>query len=232
MKRDLTPADLQAYASKGKTMLKILAAVILATVGLAIAAPANAAVTFTASVTNANGALNTTLTWSSPGSTGCVASGHTSWTGAKPASGTLALPAITLSGTYTLTLACTKAGDTTATITWVAPLTNTDGGAIAKCASQTSTGPCLESFAIYRGTSATSLTEMRPVDDRNAVSHAWTGLSAGTHYFGVTARNGDGVESALSNIASKAITATVVENGSVTLTVNPIPRPPTSLSVE
>lgn len=190
-------------------------------------------VTFGASVTSAAGSLTTQLTWSTtPAATSCTAAGHPSWTGTKAASGTQAMPAITLSGTYTLTLNCTWPGDTQARLTWTAPTTNTDGSALAKCASQTATGPCLRSFVIQRGTSATTLSDARAVDDRNAVAYTWTGLAAGTHYFAVEAVNGDGVRSNPSAVVSKAITATQTQSGTVTLTVNPKPGTVTGVEVE
>lgn len=186
-------------------------------------------VTLTPSVTSGNGSLTTTLTWSTtPAAQSCTASGHASWTGTKAASGTQALPPITLSGTYNLTLACTWPGVSTATVSWTAPTTNTDGTALAKCASATSTGPCLASFQVYRRVGNADLStgaEVTPVNDPNATSRAYTGLGAGTHYFGVEAVNGNGIPSAMSNVASKVITASVSRTESVTVTVNPKPSP-------
>lgn len=234
----LSVSQLNHYARDIGTGLRIFAAVIAMLILLVFFSPlANAqtepSVTFGASVTNANGSLATRLTWStSPAATGCTAAGHSSWTGAKAASGQQDLPAITLSGTYTLTLTCTWPGDTQARLTWTAPTQNTDGSALAKCASQTATGPCLRSFTIHRGASATTLSDSRAVDDRNATSYTWTGLAAGTHFFAVRALNGDGVQSDLSNAISKAITATQTRNSAVTLTVNPLPNAPTGLTVE
>jgi hypothetical protein len=183
-------------------------------------------VTLTPSVTSGNGSLTTSLTWSTtPAAASCNASGHSSWTGAKAASGTQELPAITLSGTYNLTLACTWPGDSGATVTWVAPTTNTDGTALAKCASGDSTGPCLAGFRVYRrvGSSDMSSAEMTLVTNPNATSHVFTGLGVGVQNFGVEAINGNGVPSAMSNIASKTITASTTRTESVTVTVNPKP---------
>jgi hypothetical protein len=196
-------------------------------------AQAQPAVTFGASVTSAAGELTTRLTWSTtPTAASCTAAGHPSWTGSKAASGALDLPAITLSGTYSLTLSCTWPGDSQARLTWTAPTTNTDGGALAKCASQTATGPCLRSFIVHRGLSAGTLSDARAVDDRNAVAYTWTGLAAGTHFFAVEAVNGDGVRSEPSTVVSKVISATQTRNESVTLTVNPKPNTVSGLEVE
>lgn len=85
-----------------------------------VAGHAFAATTFTPSVTAANGELTTTLTWQSTQAQ-CVASGSPNWTGTKPTTGTLALPKITLSGTYTLTLACSTPASLTASLSWVNP---------------------------------------------------------------------------------------------------------------
>lgn len=193
-------------------------------------------ITFGASVTNANGSLSTTLNWSAPGASGCTASGHASWTGAKAASGSQTLPTITLSGSYTLTLACSFPGITAATVSWTAPTTNTDGTPLAKCPDQNPGQPCLLQFKVYRTTGAainTATDEFKLVDDRTATQYVWTGLSpAGVHTFGVTAVNGLFAESTLSNTAVKTITATSSQSSSVTLTVNPLPGAPTGVTVK
>lgn len=189
------------------------------------------ALTFTAQTTTGAGSVVPVLTWSTtPAAQSCTASGDAAWIGAKAAAGTQTLAAITSSKTYQMT--CVWPGDTTATLTWVAPTQNTDGTALAKCASQTVTGPCLRSFTVHRGASATALSDARNVDDRNATTYAWTGLTAGTHFFAVKAVNGDGVSSDISNVASKAITTTQNVNRSVAITVNPQPNAPTGLTVE
>jgi hypothetical protein len=185
-------------------------------------------VTLTPSVTSGNGSLSTSLTWSTtPAAQSCTASGHASWTGTKAASGSQDLPAITLSGSYQLTLSCVWPGDNTATVRWTAPTTNTDGTPLAKCASGDSTGPCLAGFRVYRrvGSSDMSSAEMTLVTNPNATSHVFTGLGVGVQNFGVEAINGNGVPSAMSNIASKTITASTTRTESVTVTVNPKPSP-------
>jgi hypothetical protein len=193
-------------------------------------------VTFGASVTNANGSLTTTLTWSTtPAANSCTASGHSSWTGQKAASGSLALPAITLSGSYSLTLNCTWPGDSTATVRWTPPTQNTDGSALAKCASQAVTsGPCLLRYRVLRSDSqAGANEESRVVDDRNAVQYAWTGLPIGTHWFTVAVSNANNVESDLAMPrVSKVITGSITRNAGVTLTVNPKPSAAGNVTVE
>lgn len=209
----------------------VLAAVALATFAPIAAGQTAPTLTFTAQTVTGAGSVEPQLTWSTtPAATSCTASGATDWTGTKPASGTATLAPITASRTYTMT--CSWPGSTTATLTWVAPTQNTDGTAIAKCAAQTDTGPCLREFSVHRGASATALSDSRMVNDRNATTYAWTGLTAGTHFFAVRARTGQGVESALSNVVSKVISGTTSVNRTVGITVNPQPNPPTGLTVE
>jgi hypothetical protein len=212
----------------------LLVCAFLAMSPLAIAqAPGD--ITFGATVTNANGSLSTTVNWSTaPVATSCTASGHASWTGTKAASGSLALPVITLSGTYPLTLTCTWPGDTTATLSWTRPTTNTDGSALAVCAAGVTSGPCLSGYRVYRRVGSTDMSgaEMTPVAGGATATRAFPGLGAGVHNFGVEAVNADGVPSVMSNIASKTIVASASRSASVTLTVNPKPAAPTSLTVE
>jgi hypothetical protein len=211
---------------------------LLLACALLLAGPAFAqnTVTLTPSVTSGNGSISTTLTWSTaPAANSCTASGHASWTGEKGPSGTLALPVISTSGSYTLTLNCTWPGDTTATIHWTPPTTNTDGSALAKCASQTVTsGPCLLTYKVFRSNSSAGAgEESRVVNDRNAIDYAWTGLAVGTHWFSVSVSNANGVESDLAlPRVSKTITGSVAKTASATVTVNPKPSSAGGLSVE
>lgn len=182
----------------------------------ALAPAAEPSVTFGASVTNANGSLTTRLTWATtPAATSCTASGSPSWTGTKAASGALDLPAINLSGTYTLTLACTWPADTTARLSWSAPTQYTDGTALPAGA----LGP----YRVYQGTTAANLAQVAQVA---GLSTERTGLAAGTHYFAVSAVTTTGVESELSAVGSKVVGTTITRDASVTLTVNPVPRAP------
>lgn len=210
----------------------IIALGFVAALGASIArAQTTPTLTFTAQTTTGAGSVVPVLTWSTtPAATSCTASGDAAWTGTKAASGTQTLAAINTSKTYTMV--CTWPGDTIARLSWTAPTQRTDGTAMAKCASQTATGPCLRSFTIHHGLAADTLSDARAVDDRNATTYNWTGLPAGTHYFGVRAVDGDGATSALSNVASKVISATQTVNRQVAITVNPTPNPPTGLAVE
>lgn len=192
---------------KGAGLALILAAVSLS---LFLGARADAQTPGTGSLTIATapgttaGQVITTLTWTTtPAGAACTASGD--WTGTKAASGTETLPAATPPKAYSLR--CTWPGDTTATLSWTPPTTNTDGSPLAKCAAATDTGPCLAKYRICRGASATTTTDCRDTNIPAATGSTWTGLAAGTHWFGVKAVTGQGVESALSNTASKSTSA-------------------------
>lgn len=239
--KTMTDARTRHYGAKLSAFLRVSLVALGALALLAIVAPANAqtepSVTFGASVTSGAGSLSPKLTWSSaPAGATCAASGHPSWTGTKASSGTLDLPPITLSGTYTLSLSCTWPGDTSALLKWIAPTTNSDGTPLAKCASGTSTGPCLAGFNVYRRMGSADMNggEMTPLRDPNQTSYTRTGLGAGVHYFALEAVNGDGVPSPMmSNVASKTISGSgVTKSAPVTLTVNPQPGNVSGLTVQ
>jgi len=140
------------------------------------------------------------------------------------------LPPITATRSYALT--CTWPGDTTATIRWTAPTTNTDGSALAKCASQTEVGSCLRSFIVLRGSSSTNVgSDGRAVNDRNATSYAWTGLTPGTHWFSVVAVNGNDLQSDQATPRSKVITAASTQTRTHEIAVR-FPSAATNLAVE
>ena len=179
-----------------------------------------ATTTFTAEVTSANGSLSPKLTWTSNLST-CDASGHPSWTGSKPASGTATLPAITMSGTYTLKLTCTGAADSSATVTWTLPTQNTDGSALTN----------LASTKVYYGTETGTLTTSRTVAAPGTTT-AFTGLAPGTWRFQASAVNASGVESARSAVVQKVIGTAPQDAETVTLIVNPIPMAPPGVTVQ
>jgi hypothetical protein len=96
----------------------------------------------------------------------------------------------------------------TATLTWIAPTTYSDGTPIPSTVTLT--------YNIYQGTSATTLVQVATgvTALTNAIS---TGLTDGqTYYFAVTAV-ANGLEGAKSNVGSKTFPA--VAPGTVTLTV-------------
>lgn len=187
----------------------------------ALANQAYAETTFNASVTNADGQLLTTLMWSSD-RRDCVASGHESWSGEKPSTGSETLPAITLSGTYTLTLTCSSPPDSTATLTWMPPTKNTDGSPLTD----------LASYKVYWGTAPGTYQNSAQVNNPGLSSYVVEQLTPGAWHFVVTAINSRNVESAFSNPAMKTIASLPPEEESVTLTVNPVPEAPSDLAVQ
>lgn len=180
-------------------------------------------VTFAISATSQGpGKAVPTLTWSSttPAPTSCAASGDAAWTGAKAASGVLALPAVTSNKNYVM--ACTFAADTQAIVSWSPPTTNTDGSPLTD----------LASYNVYWNSGDPSLVtapsgKVRSVAPAITPTTTVINLAAGNWYFAVTAINSMGVESAISNIATKAIgapsvvtkNAALVFPGTVVITV-------------
>jgi hypothetical protein len=82
-----------------------------------------------------------------------------------------------------------------ATLSWTAPTTNTNGSPLTD----------LSGYTVYYGTSASSLTQTVQLTDPTDVSYTIQNLAAGTWYFGVTALASDGTQSSMSNVASKTI---------------------------
>jgi hypothetical protein len=174
-------------------------------------------VTLRANATSATGSMAPVLTWStSPTATSCSASGG--WSGTKAASGSQTLATITASTNYTLT--CTWSSGS-ARVRWTVPTTNTDGSALRN----------LAAFRVYYGTSTSSLTQVREINDISSSVATISPLGAGTWYFKVRAVNANQVESTDSNLASKVITS-ASSAGSVAITINgtptPTPPPPTT----
>lgn len=188
---------------------------------LAVVQTAKAETTFGASATTANGELTTTLTWESTLSS-CVGSGHPAWDGPKTSSGTQDLPAITMSGTYSLTLTCSSPDDRSAKLTWENPTENTDGTPYTNPAGT----------KIFYGRADGELSNTISVMDPAATTYTIEDLAPGEWLFAVRAVNTYGVESALSNVASKTMREGSIESESVSLTVNPVPAASVLTSVE
>lgn len=177
-------------------------------------------VTFTISAASQGpGIAAPTLTWSStPVPASCAASGD--WTGVRTASGTLVLPAVTSNKNYVL--ACTFTADTQAVVSWDAPILNTDGTALTD----------LAGFKVYWNSGDPSMVtapsgKVRAITAANVLTTTITGLTPGNWYFAVTALKASGVESGISNVATKAIgtnavvtkSAAIVFPGTVVVTV-------------
>jgi hypothetical protein len=83
----------------------------------------------------------------------------------------------------------------TATLSWTAPTTNTDGSALTD----------LAGYHIYYGTSPSTMTTVIDVANPGTMSYTISSLSSATWYFAVNAYTTSGLESTLSNTASKSI---------------------------
>lgn len=186
-------------------------ALLLGLVGFASQAPAQT-LDFTLSASSSDGkTVIPKLTWATtPAATSCTASGDAAWTGTKAASGTTTLAGVTVSKTYVLV--CSWPGVTKATLTWTPPTTNTDGTPY--------TDP--NGFRIQWGNTGPAEAQLdQTTYIPQSAGNSWTSpnLAAGTWYFGVKAVNALGLESALSNVASKVLTAGTNQSRSLALGV-------------
>jgi len=82
-----------------------------------------------------------------------------------------------------------------ATLSWMAPTTNTDGTALTD----------LAGYRIYYGMSPSDLSESIAITTTGIQTYVVEGLGPGTWYFAVVAVTTDGAESALSTVVSKLI---------------------------
>lgn len=83
-----------------------------------------------------------------------------------------------------------------ATLTWSAPSTRTDGTSLSMSE--------IDGYRIYMGESESDLTPVMDINDNTLTVYTFTNLSAGTYYFSVTAYDMDGIESGFSNIISRS----------------------------
>jgi hypothetical protein len=103
-------------------------------------------------------------------------------------------------GTATTALAAfavtvTQTANGSATLSWTAPTQNTDGTALTN----------LTGYRIYYGTNSSSLTQSVTISTVGTTTYMIGSLGSGTWYFAIRAYNATGVESDLSNLASKTI---------------------------
>jgi hypothetical protein len=84
-------------------------------------------------------------------------------------------------------------GGGSATLTWDAPTTNTNGSPLSD----------LAGYYVYVGSSPDTLTQLTTLADAQAITYVIDGLASGTWYFAVQAYDSSGNRSALSNIESK-----------------------------
>ena len=82
-----------------------------------------------------------------------------------------------------------------ATLTWTPPTTNTDGSPLTN----------LAGYRVRWGPAPGNYTNTVTLNNPGLASYVVTNLVPGTHYFVVTAVNSSGVESRLSNVASKTM---------------------------
>ena len=97
--------------------------------------------------------------------------------------------------TSTTTTTTTGSGTGAATLSWTAPTQNTDGTALTD----------LAGYKVYWGTSSGNYSSSVTLNNPGLTSYVVDTLSSGTYYFSVSALNSSGVESVLSNEASKTI---------------------------
>lgn len=185
---------------------------------LLLAAPAfSQTLTFTVESTSSGGtAVIPRLTWTtSPAGATCTASNG--WTGTKAAAGTELLAAINATKSYTLT--CAWPGIQTAVVTWTAPTLNTDGSALTN----------LQGYRVQWGQSAADLSQSKYTEN---LLTSWTSptLAAGTWFFAVRAYNSLGLESDISNVASKVMTASSSQTRTLEVAIK-FPNPPTGVTV-
>lgn len=173
-------------------------------------------ITFTAETTTGVESVTPVLTWDTqPLADNCDASGD--WSGPRGGAGTETLDPIFTGATYNLTCVWT---DDQVTLTWITPTENTDDTPLTDLAGysfyygQDQGGPYPQGIDLPNPT-ATSLV-IRP-------------LTPGMWYFVGTSLNSRDVESVFSNETSKLIGEDVAQ-ASVGITVNPRPRPMSSLS--
>ena len=82
-----------------------------------------------------------------------------------------------------------------ATLNWTPPTQNTDGSPLTN----------LSGYIVFYGTNASSMSQQFSITDPTSSTTVVPGLSAGTWYFAVRAVTSSGVDSGMSNTASKTI---------------------------
>ncbi len=92
-------------------------------------------------------------------------------------------------------IAVTEEADGAASLSWTPPTRNTNGSALTN----------LAGYRVYYGASASALTRTVQITNPSVSSYVISNLTPATWYFAVRAYNGAGVESTLSNTASKVV---------------------------
>ena len=96
---------------------------------------------------------------------------------------------------FTITVAAAAPTQGSATLSWTAPVQNTDGSSITN----------LSGYVISYGNSPSGMSQTVTVSDPSATSYTIQSLVAGTWYFAVSAVEASGTASALSSVVSKTI---------------------------
>lgn len=196
-------------------------------IGLALlACPAAFAQTMTFTVetsTSGGSAVVPRLTWTStPAGAVCSASAvpvAADWAGTKPAAGTVLLAAINATRSYTLV--CNWPSNLTATVTWTAPTLNTDNSPLTN----------LAGYRIVYGRTSIALDTVASVNSPTVLTWTSPTLAAGTWFFAVKALNTTGIESDVSNVASKTLVAGASQTRTLEVAVK-FPNPPSNVQVE
>ena len=94
---------------------------------------------------------------------------------------------------FSITIVATATGS--ALLTWNPPTQNTDGTSLSN----------LAGYRVYWGTTQNSLTNSKTINNSGLASYVVDQLTPATWYFAVSAVNNSGVESSLSNVASKQV---------------------------
>lgn len=184
---------------------------------LSQAAHAQTAPTFTVTPATGQGTVTPVATWNVPGASSCTASGG--WSGAKAASGTETLPAITKTTAFNLTCA-TATG--TARVFWTPPTQRTDGSPLTN----------LAGYRIYHGASAASLSSRFDVTSATALEQIVTGLAPGVRYFSMTSVDANGAESARTSVVNTTVVAGSIALPAANVTVDSLPNPPSGVTVQ
>jgi hypothetical protein len=191
-------------------MKRFVALYVYLMTGVALANPVT---TVTVNPTSATASTSVTVTWSTSGfstTPACTASGG--WTGSKTPSGS---QVITVSATTTFSLICSETAGS-ATVTWTAPTQRTDGTALTN----------LAGYQLFYTKTLSGLESAVPVAiTAPASTYNVTGLSAGTWYFGMKARDSNNLLSVMSNTGSKSIVLGSA-SGAATITFQSLPNPP------
>lgn len=183
-----------------------------------------ASIHFGATTVTAAGAVTPTLTWSTePAAASCTALGD--WSGAKAASGTETLPAVSGSATFdiTCTWSASPSGDSV-TLNWTLPTMNTDGSAYTDEKSQ-------QVLAAKNPGNLTLPEAIKQTLPATATTATVGPLDAGTWYFAVRAINERNEHGEPSNAVTAAVggARAADEVHSTGITVNAVPNPPTGL---